>query len=251
MILEDYGELMFLQTVLKKIGMDVDAIQNPAMMASSILKMNPDVLIMTSAGRRVNGLEMSKMVKRMRGLPHIVLIRAAGVAPDPDPNIEGWLESPVVVPQLLKVVAELCGVDAAVLEEKFQKLQLKEIEEEKARLLKLQGAGLVLDKSPGGNPGGEDTVYPDAADSAMSGVPHVEAPAPAPVVKLKPATLSDEARKARYDQFLQNHEPVESTFQRKLVQTQVVDLRKAQTDGADELERQRKAFVEELFKKKS
>ena len=237
MVLEDYGELMFLQTVLKKIGLDVEGIQNPTMMGTAILKVNPDVLIMTADGKRVNGLELSKYVKRLRGLPHIMLVRSAGVAPDPDPNIEGWVESPVVIPQLLRVVAELCEIEKGVLEDKFQKLQAKELEEEKERILRLQSP--MLEPTMGR---GTQEASPSAPAKAKTSEE---------TMKLKPTTLSDEDRKAKYAAFLDQHPPVDSVLARKAVHLQVEDLRKAQTDGALELERERRAFVSELFKKKS
>jgi hypothetical protein len=240
MILEDYAELMFLQTVLKKIGFDVEGLQNPALMDASILRLNPDLLIMTAHGKRVNGVHLSRMVKRLKGLPHIILMRAQGGPIDPDPNIEGWVESPVVFPVLLRAISDVCELDYAALDEKFGKLKAKEIEEEKARILSQPSNNeAILDRSTG-----------------SSGEFQPAAPAPGPNVfnRMKPTTVDADQRKARYDQFLSEHKGENNLegplFNRKKVHEQVEALRKAQSATADELDKERRAFVEQLFKKK-
>lgn len=226
MVLEDYGELMFLQTVLKKIGFDVDAIQNPRIFQDSLLRMNPEILVMTAAGKRVNGRELAKTVKRVRGFPKVVLIRAPNSPVEDDPEISAWLNGPVAAPELLKALSDLCNLDNHILQEKFQKLQLQDPEVESARVLKsTDGAAPTLDRSN--------------KDVGNFGV-------------LNPSTMSADERKKRYQDFLTEEKPEDHGFAIKKVQQQVKTLREeeGQKDLAD-LERQRKAFVEELFKKKS
>jgi hypothetical protein len=64
------------------------------------------------------------------------------------------------------------------------------------------------------------------------------------------STLSSDARKERYKKFLQAEVPAEVGFAVKQVQEQVKELRKDENpEDLAELERQRKAFVEQLFKK--
>lgn len=230
MVLEDYGELMFLQTVLKKIGFDVDSTQNPRKFSDSLLTMNPDILIMTANGKRIRGLELASQVKKQRGLPKIILIRAGSMTGGAvmDVEIEGWLDSPVAAPDLLDKIAELNGLNKQILQDKLLKLRMSETADEHARVLKLEGeqSGGTLDKSeqPTGNFG-----------------------------SLKASTLSPDERKARYGQFLKdNSSPPSAGFGFKDVQEQVKALRKEETeeDLAD-LERERRAFVEHLFKKKT
>ena len=107
LVLEDYGELMFLQTVLKKIGFDVDSIQNPRMFADSMLSLNPDVLVMTAYGKRIRGVEMVAGIKKNRGLPKIILIRSATLSKDiyKELDVDVWLDSPVAAPNLLDAIA--------------------------------------------------------------------------------------------------------------------------------------------------
>lgn len=227
MVLEDYGELMFLQTVLKKIGFDVDAIQNPRSFQDSVLRMNPDVLVMTANGKRVKGHELSSGVKRTRGLPHVILIRTSGSPEVPDPNVGGWLTSPVGALNLLNMIGDLCGLNKDVLAEKFGKLRLQEqASEQEARVLSLDEKEVeqlkIAEESSGNFRAFQDT------------------------------TASAAARKERYKKALDQERPAHIGFSVKQVQDQVKNLRRDEnSDDLAELERQRKAFVEELFKKKT
>src|SRR5262249_2354673 len=130
MVLEDYGDLMFLQTVLKKLGFDVDAIQNPRSFSDHILQMNRDILVMTAHVKRVTGVEMSKSLRRVRGLPRVLLLRAPGTLTDSNAVADGWLESAVAALNLINMIADLSGLNKQVLAEKFSKLHMQEVEEE-------------------------------------------------------------------------------------------------------------------------
>jgi chemotaxis response regulator CheB len=226
MVLEDYGELMFLQTVLKKIGFDVDAIQNPRQFQDALLTMNPDVLVMTATGKKVKGLEMSRTVKRVRGLPHIILIRGGQLVREEDLNVDAWLDSPVGAMPLLNAIGDTCGLNKEVLADKFVKLKLQEVGEGEARVLKVN----------------EDPLSEEEMQRAAEPSGNFEA--------LPASSLSSDDRKERYKKFLQAEVPAEVGFAVKKVQEQVKELRKDENaEDLAELERQRKAFVEQLFKK--
>lgn len=228
MVLEDYGELMFLQTVLKKIGFDVDAIQNPRLFTDSLLAMNPEVLVMTAYGKRVRGFDLTKTVKQNRGTPKIILIRTPGVPQDDDPKIGHWLDSPVGALNLLNAIGDLCGLDKGVLADKFQKLRIHEATADEARILRMDeveapAAELKKAEQPSGNFG-----------------------------QIQKSTMSKEERRERYKKFIDEERPEHIGFSVKQVQDQVKSLRKDETsENLADLERERKAFVEHLFKKKS
>jgi len=225
MVLEDYGELMFLQTVLKKMGFDVDAIQNPRSFQDSLLRMNPDVLVMTGYGKRVRGVDLIGDVKKIRGIPKIMMLKAAGQADTAESMIDMWKETPLTAVALLNAIGDLCGLNKAVLQEKFSKLHIQEAQDEQERILKINDiAGPSLDK-------GENT--------GNFGV-------------LKASTMPSDERNERYAKFISEEKPEKHGFAVKQVQDQIKALRKDEstTDLAD-LERERKAFVEHLFKKKT
>lgn len=226
MVLEDYGELMFLQTVLKKMGFDVDAIQNPRSFQDSVLRMNPDVLVMTAHGKKVNGVELSKSVKRVRGLPHLVLISSPGTLRNADHAT--WLQSPVGAMDLLNCIADLGKLDKAVLADKFSKLKLQEAGVE-ARILKMNQ--------------GENQPLEELMKSMDN---------PGNLGSLPPTTMTPEQRKERYKKFLSEERPENIGFGVKQVQEHIKSLRRDESEAElADLERERKAFVEHLFRKKS
>ena len=231
MVLEDYGELMFLQTVLKKIGFDVDAIQNPRQFQDSLLGMNPDVLVMTANGKKVKGLEMSRTVKRVRGLPHIILIRGAQMMREDDLNVDAWLDSPVGAMPLLNAIGDTCGLNKDVLADKFVKLRLQEVSESEARVLKVN----------------ENPLSQEEMERPSTGAGNFTVSVPVQAS----STLSSAERQERYKKFLQAEVPEQVGFSVKQVQEQVKDLRREENaEDLAELERQRKEFVAHLFKKK-
>lgn len=227
LLLEDYGELMFLQTVLKKIGFDVEGIQNSRSLSDHVLSLNPDVLVMTAFGKRVRGFEIAQQMKRNRGIPEIILIRTPGSPPLDSQEIAAWLGSPVSAPMLLDAIADLGGLDKQTLQDKFKKLRMQEAAE-KGRELKGDESISVMDKS-----GSESENF---------------APEQVSVPTLGPSSISSQERQERYKKFLTGETPPSHGFAVKQVQEQVRDLRRNEAEQ-DDLERQRRAFVEELFKK--
>lgn len=225
MVLEDYGELMFLQTVLKKIGFDVDAIQNPRSFQESVLRMNPDVLVMTASGKRVRGLDLMPQLKKIRGLPRVLMLHAPGAPPEAVADVDLWREAPLSAANLLKAIAELSQLNEQVLLDKFSKLHLSEEEQERERVLKIENIA-----EPSLNRG---------ENAGNFGV-------------LKDSSLNASDRRDRYAKFLEGPPPEKHGFSVKQVQEQVKALRKeeATADNGD-LERERRAFVEHLFKKKA
>lgn len=225
--LEDYGELMFLQTVLKKIGFDVDSTQNSRKLADMLLAMNPDVLVMTGRGRRIKGIDIVPTIKKTRGHPKIILIRSGGLIKDESLPVEGWLDSPVGAPDLLDKIAELNNLNRQILQEKLLKLRMQEGEADPGRVLKMldteNPATMARAEKPAGNFG-----------------------------VLKASTMSSNDRQSRYKKFIDDTEVNPVGFNPKGVQADVKELRNQETSSdLEELERQRRAFVEHLFKKKA
>lgn len=229
MLLEDYGELMYLQTVLKKTSFDVQAIQNPHLFNDSVLTMNPEVIVLTAYGKKIKGLELIRNLKRNRGIPKVILLHGQGQPPEPDPGVDAWVHSPVAANELLECIGDLSGIDKASLTEKFIKLHLQDMPstpDDSARVLKSQfDVGPVVDKSKA---------------------------APPPETVIAPSTMTTEERQNRYKKFLDEKPPAQHGFSVKEVQTAVKALRTDEGMATSEdLEKERRAFVEQLFKKKT
>ncbi len=236
MVLEDYGELMFLQTVLKKIGFDVDSTQNTRMVGDALLSLNPEVVVMTAAGKRIRGLDIAGTIKKIRGFPKIILIRSTSLTFDPtsNPAVDGWLDSPVGAPDLLAKIAELAGLDNQSLQDKLLKLRVQDGDD--------GTEGVRIFKS---DPEKPDIFVPPSAP------PHTEAQREPGFGILKGSTLTPEARSEKYKKYIEQPKPPHDGFALKDVQEQIKELRRQEEEAdLEELERQRRAFVEHLFKKK-
>ena len=101
LVLEDYGDLIGLQTMLKKVGFDVDATQGATGFGDQIVNFNPEVVIMTAHGRKVAGFELAKHMRRVRGLPHVILVHDPERPAENDPAVAKWLPVPIDHARLL------------------------------------------------------------------------------------------------------------------------------------------------------
>ncbi len=229
LVLEDYGELMFLQTVLKKIGFDVDSTQNPRKFSDSVLGMNPEVIVMTASGKRIKGTELIQSIKRVRGMPKVILIKATALSTKETLDsleVEGWLDSPVRAPDLLAKIAEIMNLNNQLLQDKLLKMRMQDVTPDEARVLKLD------------------------ADEERAESMHKAEQSSGNFGALKASTMSSADRQNRFKKFIDAEKPAKHGFALKEVQDQIKDLRKSEDPGAlEDLERERKAFVKHLFKK--
>lgn len=123
--IDDYAELVYLQTLLKKIGFDVDGAQTQRACDEAFLRMNPEVLIAAAFGKRISGFEMVKNLKRPRGLPKVVLLVAAQSKEKEmiGGKADAILESPADPRRLLETLALVGGLSPEPLIEKYMKLR--------------------------------------------------------------------------------------------------------------------------------
>ena len=76
-VMEDYNEMVFVETVLKKIGFDCMGLQNDVAINDKILGFSPALLIADGFGRKTNGLLLCQKIKRTKGFPKIILVTAS------------------------------------------------------------------------------------------------------------------------------------------------------------------------------
>lgn len=110
LILDDYNEMLYLQTLLKKLGFDVDSLTNTRNFSDSLLAFNPKFLIMTAQGKKVNGVELTKFVSKRQGSPRVILLKPSTQSFSNgelmDTMIDKVMETPVNIVKLLKCFAE-------------------------------------------------------------------------------------------------------------------------------------------------
>ncbi len=119
------------------------------------------------------------------------------------------------------------GLNNQVLQDKLLKMRMQEATPDEARVLKM-------------NSEAQDADSMEKAEQSSGNFG-----------TLKASTLSSEDRQSRNKKFLDAEKPAKHGFALKTVQDQIKELRKAENPAElEDLERERKAFVEHLFKKK-
>lgn len=234
LVIDDYGELLFLQTLLKKLGFDVDGIQNERHFEENFLSLNPEIIVATAKGKKVNGIDIAEGMRKVRGFPKIILIaggpileRLRGLKIS---SVDGVIESPVSANQLLGQIAEVGQLDKETLLDKYRKLKatLSADREADREILKRE----IED---------EGTLSVDA---------HASAP-PSAKPSSVATTLSSEERAKRYQAKLAEMEPLKpGRFPRERILQFTKDIR-AHEDATDSdaLEGERQAFVKAMFRK--
>lgn len=225
MLLEDFNEMTALQTFLQKMGFDVQGLQSPRALNDQILTMNPDVLLLTAFGKKVNGFDLSSGIRRPRGLPKIVLMHPPGTPTPASPNVESWILTPFHAPEVLKALSNAGALNHQQVEEKYQKLlsaQSQPTSENQAK-----------------------KHFPDLGESAMESSKVIPGP-------FQNTASHQKAREERIAKVLAEEPgPSELKFDRKVIEQNVKDLRRSEDPVRSAAhEKERRAVVEAMFRKK-
>lgn len=211
---EDFGEMVYLQILLNKLGFDVGTVKNLKVLNDSLYKLNPDIVVLPARGKRVIASELSRQTKKIIPKAKIILLAPSNIhgqlTKAEIANAEGVLETPVNPPTFLEMLALLGGLNLEAILEKYKK---------------------VIPQ------------LPTDADKAVTMV-HGDADARDTDV------MEVRSRESRYKKFLTLDEPPKAKhFSKQKVVEIVKEIRSETTDV--ELEKERFSFIEALFKKKA
>lgn len=196
LVIDDYNEMMYLQTLLKKLGFDVDSVTNARQFEDVRLGFNPKFVIMTAHGKKINGIELTKTLVKRDALPRVFLLKSSGQIFNngelTDPKIDRVLESPVNISNLVKAI---CNFDSSlkqdVLANKLTNLLSSDNDVEE----KQEGIGVKTR----GNTNEASEVFHikgrPAEREDKTAIKSVEKPQ---------SSMSDDQRRDRYNQFLNN-----------------------------------------------
>lgn len=126
LVYEDYADLMSVEGTLKKVGFDVIGLSSEYAIAEQVLAFNPDLVVGSGRGGKVNSLGVGKRLKEMsRWQGKSVLIFPANFKPNPQEliriRVDMILEAPVPPLRLVQVIGKLLGHDEAILLERLNK----------------------------------------------------------------------------------------------------------------------------------
>lgn len=239
--LEDYGEMVFLQILLKKLGLDVECIQNPHILTGSLSRFFPDLLIMTAMGRRVHGATLAQSVRKVRGKPSVILLAPSSsqhqLTPAQLQNVDAVLQSPVKAVDVIECISKTQNLDSEALLEKYRKFKTSLSGPDDGRAQSFSSEtpddllfdGIAGAKDGGGRP--SDTV------SVEGGRQQRPSPGPMP--------------SRDYSRFLKEAEPLpKGGFDKARILRTTKEMRQSSSEAESSLDEERMAFVTAMFQKK-
>lgn len=247
LLIDDYRELVFLQTLLKKTGFDVDGTQNGNKYEDMRLTLNPELIIATSKGSSINGLKIAEDLKKRNGLPNFILVVPHKMAQKVHglvlKNVDAIIDSPIDAKKLLVTMAKVMELDAEALISKYNKIltSLDTDNEADMQLLRLQSdaEGAVSSR----------ILAPQSPEDEIS----EEAPVGQGQLGITVSSISDEDRRARMKKSLEElDEPTANGFSTEVVHRWNRRIRtEEKPKDLENLEDERQRFVKSLFKKPS
>lgn len=241
LVIEDYNELVYLQALLMKLGFDIDGVQSHKKTGEKILEFNPQVIISSHGGPRVDGCDVASQVKKRNGLPKVFILRHGNAsfkltAELKSAGIDLILDSPVNPKQLLIALATAGDIDIDQLTTKYEKIKQTLTKESNARASNGSAATSESSDSDSESQGVKDGISASEPEFSHH------------LLKSKNGQ-SDEERKKRYQQFIKkvNIDPAKSLQSDDVLSaTQKIRSQKHTTELED-LDRIKRQFVKSLF----
>lgn len=126
LITEDFNEMTFLETLLKKLGFDTMGIQNPSMAQEKAMTMNPEMLIMSDFIKGQSTHQLLESLVGYRPNMYVVLMKSdlRLATQHIDQFVNKSIKSPVDPVEFIQGIAEVAKLNSEQLLEKFYKLGL-------------------------------------------------------------------------------------------------------------------------------
>lgn len=262
LVLDDYNELLYLQTLLKKLGFDVDGIQNDRNFSDTNLAFHPSLVIATAVGKRVNGIAMAEGLNKTKLMPKVILLappilveKLKGKTID---NVDRIISSPVQAKEVLLCIAQICSLDPNVLMEKYRRIKktLSPDHDPDLQLLKRDDEPTDPFVQQESSENQSKAAFPlnhksNILDKKNTFQIHSENNRSPSSQGLTPSTINPQERKARFQKALASLEkPKHHFFSKNVIEQFTKEIRKQDDlDENPEMYEERKNFVVALFKK--
>jgi CheY-like chemotaxis protein len=192
LVIDEIQQLVGLESFLRRLGFDVLSLSKESQVADAQLGFLPDVAILSFQGRSVDGVRLSRQMKRqMRPPPRIAICysnQQPSLTKEDEKSIDALLEIPAAGENAIRLLSQLAGVNEAPLLEKYRKFATARLSRDEQVVI-VPGAGR-------GSTGGK-----------LLGALSELNPEPEWDPKKSPGTSATarSERTNRYDAFLENH----------------------------------------------
>ena len=239
LVIDEIQQLHGLESFLRRLGFDVLSLGKDSLVSDAILSFVPEVVIASERGRNVDGLRLAqKLKKTIVPLPRMALCfnGAAPIISAQDLKaIDALLELPLAGEAGLRLLAQLAGVSAEPLVEKYRKFAGAKLTREEEIVIITGAVG------GGSGPTGGAETGREAWD---------------PKRDVGQAAEIRTARSSRYDKFLDANARdfeggvTERVLPRERAQAAMKELKKQSASEAEELARihaEKIKFAEAMF----
>lgn len=152
-VIEDYSELVFLETLLKRVGLDVLGTQKVSKVDDLVISFAPSLIVLSYPCKQVELkdelIRWKHLFRNMRKIPRFAgLVKSSQL--DQVSKIEGLdfvIESPIQVQKLFQSLTEALQLEQGILVQKWQALQSAQSEAKAKKL----GQNSQPEPQPGGS----------------------------------------------------------------------------------------------------
>jgi hypothetical protein len=248
LVIDEYKELVALENLLRRVGFDVLSLGKELLVNDALFRFHPELVIATAKGRMVDGPRLAVRLRKVAPPPRVVLAHAGTsqfvIPPEAKLAIDGLIDLPVHPESVLKVIAQVSGIDSVTLLAKYGKLN--------STNAKWVG--------PDARKGlGEERAPLESQSSLFGGKPSV---LPKPLSAWDPKASPGTAATARtqrtdhYDKFLVEHDvgAVDQVMPRDRAVAAMKELKKhaeTQRELIDKIDEEKKQFANALFDPKN
>lgn len=232
LVIDEFNELVGLETLFRRLGFDVLSLGREATVQEAILGFPPDLIIATGRGRQVDGLTLASRLKFHGARPRVIVLLpqealSGGFRSD---VIDAIIETPFEPRTALKAVCRLLQLPPEPILAKYSKIV-------SAKLFESDGLQIVKNETNDESPG-----------EARSSLP--TAPPALTVEKGQNPALS--AREARYKRFLEEQDeelpPMADGRVMRDARLKLQSDSANESDHLDAIAREKREFVQAMSK---
>lgn len=243
LVIDDFQELVHIESVLKRVGFDVLSIGKEVLLADAIVGFHPDILMASARGRAVDGFRLAPRIKKMTPPPRVALVVATNqtitLTNEVRPFVDALIEAPIDGKRLIQIVAQLAGIASENLLKKYEKLSASGLKSSDGSIRVSDGHGAARDTI---------VVNGGAASSAQDKAVHWD-----PRANAGTASTARTLRSDRYEKFLTDHtEEVSAVLPAEAAKKAMEKLRDDSSNEKPALEKiddEKREFVKVMFTK--
>jgi len=245
LVIDEIQQLVGLETFLRRLGFDVLSLGKDALVADALLSFHPEIVVASHASRNVDGIGLSKRLKKTMKPPPRIALSYTGTPPvlakEDEKSVDALLEIPAAGESAIHLFAKLGAFNAEPLLEKYRKFSTARLTQDEQVVI-VQGR-LANDA--------KTTVGGSAAAAVETQTLDWD-----PVKTPGQSATARSERSNRYDTFLENHakdlgkDAAKKVLPRERAAQLMKQLKedsKSEKDLLDEIQAQKIKFAEALF----